>query len=60
MFLLNRVAKWLSVSLLDVLRDTNQQNKMIPRYLNHPKKKGNSFYGEIKWKKSDRKFSRKD
>ncbi|EFX70069.1 hypothetical protein DAPPUDRAFT_328458 [Daphnia pulex] len=31
-FLLNRVAKWLSVSLLDVLRDTNQQKKMMPRH----------------------------
>jgi hypothetical protein len=41
---------------LDVLRDTNQQKKMKPRYLNHRKKKGNSFYGE----RSDRKFSRKD
>ena len=61
MFLINRVAKWLSVSLLDVLRDTNQQKKNMQRYLilNHPKKKGNSFYGE-KMERSDRKCSRKD
>jgi hypothetical protein len=32
---------------------------MMPRYLNHQKKKGNSFYGE-KMERSDRKCSRKD
>jgi hypothetical protein len=43
----------------DVLRDTNQQKKMMPRYLNHQKKKGNSFYGERKWKEVTENFLEK-
>ena len=48
-----------SVSWLDFLRDTNQQKKMIARYLNHQKKKGNSFYGEQIWKEVTENFQEK-
>ncbi|XP_045026466.1 uncharacterized protein LOC123470339 [Daphnia magna] len=58
-FLINCVAEWLNASWLDVLRDTNQPKKMMLRYLNHPKKKGNSFSGVKNWKEVTENFLEK-
>jgi hypothetical protein len=44
---------------LVVLQDTNQPKKMVPRYLNHTKKKSNSFYGVKNWKEVTETFREK-